>query len=77
MAAVPTTYYRLGAGDRIVAATVPPRPPRAPALSAADVQRVHPLALQAALDLAEGDTSRLVFTEDGQVEVRNAPRTAR
>ena len=71
------TYYRLGKDDRIVAATVPAPPPRRRALSAADVQRVHPLALQAALDLAGGDTSRLVFTEDGTVEVRNTPRSTR
>lgn len=72
----PSTYYRLGNGDRIVAATVPPPPPRVRALPAADVARVHPLALQAAIDLAGGDLSRLVFTADG-VEVRNTPRTAR
>jgi hypothetical protein len=69
------TYYRLGRDDRIVATTTPPPPPRPPAPPAADVDRVHPLALQAALDLAGGDPSRLVFTPDGGVEVRNNPRT--
>lgn len=69
-----TTYYRLGAGDRIVAATTPPARPRARALPAAEVARVHPLVLQAAIDLAGGDLSRLVFTAEG-VEVRNTPRT--
>jgi hypothetical protein len=73
----PTTYYRLGAGDRIVAATVPAPAPRARPLSAADVQRVHPLALQAAIALAGGDLSRLVFTAEGTVEVRNTPRENR
>lgn len=73
----PTTYYRLGMGDRIVAATRPASPPRQRALAAADVARVHPLALQAAIDLAGGDLSRLVFTEDGQVEVRNTARGTR
>lgn len=73
----PSTYYRVGRGDRIVAATTPAPPPRVRALPAADVARVHPLALQAAIDLAEGDLSRLVFTPEGTVEVRNKPRTAR
>jgi hypothetical protein len=71
------TYYRVGNGDRIVAATVPAPPPRRRALPAADVARVHPLALQAAIDLAGGDLSRLVFTDHGTVEVRNAPREAK
>ena len=60
-----------------MAATTPAPPPRERALSAADVARVHPLALQAAIDLAGGDLSRLVFTAEGTVEVRNTPRTAR
>ena len=70
------TYYRLGADDRVIATTTTTRRPTVTRLSAADVQRVHPLALQAAIELAGGDLSRLVFTPDG-VEVRNSERTAR
>ena len=73
----PSTHYRLGAGGRIVATTVPAPPPRRRTLSAADVARVHPLALRAAIALAGGDLSRLVFTDEGTVEVRNTPRGTR
>lgn len=69
-----TTHYRVGTGGRVIAATrtrtnrpTPPPPP-------VDVQRVHPRILSAALRLAGGDASRLVFISTTQVDVLPAAR---
>lgn len=76
MAGSSRTFYRLGAGARIVATTTTKPAKTPPPSSPPDTSRVHPAVLAAALRLADGDPSRLVFLGPTQVEVRARPRAA-
>lgn len=61
---------------RIPDLTKEPRASPEPA-APVEVREVPPAALRVALELAGGDTSRLLFLPDGTVMVNNRPRPAR
>lgn len=70
-------WVRLGRGNRIVSVSrTRPYTEPAPGPAPVAVRRIPEAALDAALVLADGDASRLVFEADGSVTVANAPRTA-
>lgn len=76
MAGSSRTYYRVGNDNRIVAATTTRRDKPVPEDPPTTVVKVNPGVLAAALRLAGGDPSRLVFISPTQVEVLAAGRTA-